>query len=798
MKKYKVKAGKGISVRFMALTLAAVMTLSSASAVFADETAADLSAVQESSDISQEDALNAEEQTDYAANEENAASDQTYAEEEEIAAQADDSEDIVPQAEEGIMVMTAAEPAESPYAELTIDNNSGWFRVDAFNIQDAAKVKVAVWSDKNGQDDLYWYDASGTTDGSYVATYNISRHSYEQGKYYFDVYAYDASGKGTFIDSESGEFFTKAESVKAVIDNDAGWFRVDISGVTGVVSKVLVPVWHRADQKDLVWYEASSNGNGSYVISKNTAPQDYQTGTYYFDVYAVGPGGSKTYLGGDSAKFTAGSSLVSLSTVSENIKYSVSVSDVSIPGGVKGVQFAVWSAAGNRKDLKWYTANKSGNTYTSAINIADHKYEGKYYIDAYAVSATGAKVFIAGNYDLNVAMTVSASISMENPSGVSGTFELNVTIEDSNMDISQVQIPTWTKNGGQDDIKYYQAVKQSDGRWKLTVKAADHDYETGTYISHVYVTFENGVKKYACQATYPFNPGNYLYVKKTSTGHRDIVIKNVSSDVSSMYFAVWSIDNGQDDLKWYTASKQSDGSYKASIDLQKFSSAGTFTVHAYKNDKSVFSNAVGVTSFTATKNEIGKNGWYYENGYKFYYISGVKQTDVRSILGSQSAYRIEVNRTCCTITIYAKDGSNGYIIPVCAFACSVGLPATPTRTGNYSVGAKYRWKTLMGPSYGQYVSAVSGQSGVYFHSVAGTNMTSYNLSAAEYNKLGSPASHGCIRLNVRDAKWIYDNVPTGSSIRIYDSSNPGPMGKPATIKIPGSQNWDPTDPAIAG
>ena len=31
-------------------------------------------------------------------------------------------------------------------------------------------------------------------------------------------------------------------------------------------------------------------------------------------------------------------------------------------------------------------------------------------------------------------------------------------------------------------------------------------------------------------------------------------------------------------------------------------------------------------------------------------------------------------------------------------------------------------------------------------------MTSYNLSAAEYNKLGSPASHGCVRLCVRDAK----------------------------------------------
>ena len=73
-------------------------------------------------------------------------------------------------------------------------------------------------------------------------------------------------------------------------------------------------------------------------------------------------------------------------------------------------------------------------------------------------------------------------------------------------------------------------------------------------------------------------------------------------------------------------------------------------------------------------------------------------------------------------------------------------------------------------------------------------MTSYNLSAAEYNKLGSPASHGCVRLCVRDAKWIYDNCSLGMQVIIYDNPNPGPFGKPATIKIPPTQNWDPTDP----
>ena len=189
-----------------------------------------------------------------------------------------------------------------------------------------------------------------------------------------------------------------------------------------------------------------------------------------------------------------------------------------------------------------------------------------------------------------------------------------------------------------------------------------------------------------------------------------------------------------------------------------------------------------------------KTGWYYENGYKFYYKNGVKQLDLDGILPRQSSYWIKVNRTTCSVTVYAKDGANGYIIPVKRFACSVGLPSTPTPTGTYYTPAKYRWHTLMGPSYGQYCTRIVG--GVLFHSVAGYNMTSYNIKARDYNKLGQPASHGCVRLTVRDAKWIYDNCPLNTKVTIYDSSNPGPLGKPATIKIPAGQNWDPTDPNI--
>ena len=185
-------------------------------------------------------------------------------------------------------------------------------------------------------------------------------------------------------------------------------------------------------------------------------------------------------------------------------------------------------------------------------------------------------------------------------------------------------------------------------------------------------------------------------------------------------------------------------------------------------------------------------GWKRIDGYKYYFNgSGAMVQDLDGVIGRQSSYYITVNRAKCQVMVYAKSETGRYDIPVKTFVCSVGMPGTPTPTGTFTTPAKYRWHTLMGPSYGQYCTRIVG--GVLFHSVAGSNMTSHNLSAGNYNMLGQPASHGCVRLCVRDAKWIYDNCALGTTVTISDTVAMQ-FDKPTSIKIPASQNWDPTDP----
>ncbi|HBI74549.1 MAG TPA: hypothetical protein DEG06_04590 [Lachnospiraceae bacterium] len=160
----------------------------------------------------------------------------------------------------------------------------------------------------------------------------------------------------------------------------------------------------------------------------------------------------------------------------------------------------------------------------------------------------------------------------------------------------------------------------------------------------------------------------------------------------------------------------------------------------------------------------------------------------------EKPYLIKVNRVHNTITIYEKDTKGVYETPVKAMVCSVGKKGTETPLGTFQTQGKYRWKALMGEVWGQYSTRIIG--GVLFHSVYYWEYSNpATLAINEYNKLGKAASHGCIRLTVEDAKWIYDHCPTGTTVIIYDDEkSPGPLGKPKARKLASGVRWDPTDP----
>ena len=186
-------------------------------------------------------------------------------------------------------------------------------------------------------------------------------------------------------------------------------------------------------------------------------------------------------------------------------------------------------------------------------------------------------------------------------------------------------------------------------------------------------------------------------------------------------------------------------------------------------------------------------GWKYVDGYKFYFgTDGKMVQDVDKLIGKQSSYKLTVNRVKCQVTVYAANETGNYCIPVKTFTCSVGKAETPTHVGTYQTLRKSNPVELMGPSWGKYGTQINAY-GDWFHSVACSNPDpTYSLAAGNYNMLGQPASHGCVRLCVRDAKWIYDNCGLYTTVVVSDTEYT-PFDKVPTIKIPAGQNWDPTD-----
>ena len=169
----------------------------------------------------------------------------------------------------------------------------------------------------------------------------------------------------------------------------------------------------------------------------------------------------------------------------------------------------------------------------------------------------------------------------------------------------------------------------------------------------------------------------------------------------------------------------------------------------------------------------------------------VQQSSTKYPTG-KTKYYIKVNYGENAVTIYKKDENGYYSIPVKAMVCSCGT-ATP-KSGVYKTSKGYEWGTLEGGTLGRYSTRIIG--GILFHSVPYTSESEDSLEYWEYDKLGTTASLGCVRLSVADTKWIFDNCEVGTQVEFYTSSDPGPLGKPTAQKISDNvecRNWDPTD-----
>ena len=175
---------------------------------------------------------------------------------------------------------------------------------------------------------------------------------------------------------------------------------------------------------------------------------------------------------------------------------------------------------------------------------------------------------------------------------------------------TRVQVPTWTNLNNQDDIKWYEGVRQSDGSYKVSVDINNHNYETGLYLVHSYGVLPNKQLVALAQTTHTVpKPQIKQTITQTGLTGFDVVITGVPNYYTRVLIPTWTNYKDQDDIKWYEGVRQSDGSYKVSVDINNHNyEIGLYHVHAYgvlpnKKLQAIFSATHTVSAFDIAKEQ---------------------------------------------------------------------------------------------------------------------------------------------------------------------------------------------------
>lgn len=127
---------------------------------------------------------------------------------------------------------------------------------------------------------------------------------------------------------------------------------------------------------------------------------------------------------------------------------------------------------------------------------------------------------------------------------------------------------------------------------------------------------------------------------------------------------------------------------------------------------------------------------------------------------SSTGYAILVDCSRHLVSIYT--GYQNHWTRIQRYSCGDGKASTPTKKGVFTVGSKQRY---FGSSSYRCWYATQFSGNYLFHSVL--YYPANTPSRVKDGTLGRGVSHGCVRLALNHAKWIYDNIPRNTRVVVY-------------------------------
>ena len=512
---------------------------------------------------------------------------------------------------------------------ISIVNNNptlGSFDVVISNVKapnGVQTVSVPIWSEINGQDDIIWYTANRQNNGTYTVNVKASAHKNSTGLYNIHLYYIQKDGQLTGVGGTTTQVFIgktpeqlKPKASFAIENNNAkaGTFDAVITNISAPlgVKEVLVPSWSLENgQDDLIWHKATKQNDGSYRVTIKASEHKGNKGNYRADAYIVDNANNRHYIAEKvvSVDYARPSGVLTIENNNTAAgTFDAVVRNIVAPTGLHVVLVRSWCFAGGLDVFIWHKASRQADgSYRVTIKAKDHKNStGKYRADAYIVDDSNKRFYLTEKVVEVTQTRPSASLVIENNNADLGTFDAVIRNIVAPNGVQEVLVPSWSLVNGQDDLVWHKASRQSDGSYRVTIKASEHKNSLGNYRADVYIVDNANQRHYVTETIVDVKhnkPVGTISVVNNNkdTGTFDVIISDVYSPkgVRTVQVPIWSEKDGQDDIRWYEATRQANGTYAVNVQATNHkNSTGLYNIHLYYilNDGS----QVGVGGTTTT------------------------------------------------------------------------------------------------------------------------------------------------------------------------------------------------------
>lgn len=280
------------------------------------------------------------------------------------------------------------EAVAQPRGDIAIESHdNGDFSVVISNVSDqngVLGVSVPIWSEKNGQDDIIWYNATRLNNGNYKVNVSLTDHKNERGLYNVHLYYVETNGKLVGVGGTTYTVPAKVEETHTTTS-----YSLPDSGTYTFKERSSIKAEPRVASPELAYYDAGMSVNYDKIVSGD----GYQWLSY------LSFNGNRRYVAVSKLiqQESKPSGTINIENLS-NLGFDVHITNVS--GGdkaIQGVSVPVWTSKDGQDDLVWHQADRqSDGSYKVRINVSDHKAEaGEYIVHLYYVQ-DGKMVGIGG------------------------------------------------------------------------------------------------------------------------------------------------------------------------------------------------------------------------------------------------------------------------------------------------------------------------------------------------------------------------------------------------------------------